>query len=177
MDLKEVPKELGLSSLVKIRDSLIRIFGEDWYDLEIETLSFELGFIFDELLIDKINVLKILKVRPNLFFEDLMFFVHTVEVINNIATDFETFPHLTSLEIAVALTEVESLVGTSEYGMSLEVREYVNFVLNEEGYSKVLGPFLRYGPFKLTEGQTEEDTKNKDLAIKSYISAHARISN
>ena len=177
MELKDAPKELGLSSLSKIKSSLERIFGPDWCDLELETISIELGFILDELLIDKICLLKVLHFQSDLFLKDLLFFVHACCVINNEVANFDVLPHLSSLEVALALTEMEQLLGKSETGMSPEVREYVNFVLIEEGYSKVVGPFVKYGPFKLFEGQTEEDTKNKELAISSYINTHARISN
>lgn len=173
MILKEASADFGQAKLSSINSNLERMFGKDWADLEIETISLELGLTFDELTIDKICLLKALKTVPGIFFSNLLFFVHAVEVINNHIADFEVFPHLTSLEVGLAIRVVEDLFGSQEGGMSPEVSRYVNFVLNEEGYSKVLGPFTKYGPFSLAEGQTEEDTKNKDLALKSYITANA----
>lgn len=170
MDLNAAPAEMGLSSLLKIATNLTRIFGHHaWENLELETISLELGFVFDDLLRDKINLLQILNANPLIYYNDVLFFLHTVNVTNDNITDFQTIPLPSSLEIAYAHTELSKLYSGHEYGSG--VKKTVQYILTLEGYSEPVWPFNEMGlkPEDFHKGQEPQDTKNKEEAIKRYI--------
>ena len=145
-----------------------------WKDYETETLILELGLLFSDLLYDKISVLKVIEHNPALFFDDILFAVHAVNVINNVSTDFEYLPHITSLEMAFAIVEIAAVLDVPihtlpEFGVGLTA--YIREMLINEGYSDVLPPFDVVGLGALPKGQTRQDTLDKDKAIKEYIHA------
>lgn len=149
---------------------------EDWPNFETETIIMELGVPATDLLVDKINMIRVFKGDPNMFYEEPMFFLHACEVFNNQVTDFRTLPHITSLEAALAIVDAARLIGLTEVeaspvfsdGVKMIVRE----ILVEDGYSEPVWPFDSVGITNLSEGQTREDTANKARAIKEYIKGH-----
>lgn len=170
VELNAPPKEMALAPVSAIARNLDRMYGKDkWPSYELETLSLDMGFVFDELIQDKLNLLQICAQNPNAYFGDVLFFLHSVAVINNNVADFDTFPFPSSLEIAYAHTEMRKLFPTQEY--SSGVIKTITYILNLEGYSKPVWPFEEMGvkASDLHEGQTEEDTKNKEKAVKTYI--------
>lgn len=167
LELK-VMEGLDHISLSKLKATLDKAFGEKvWNEWEPETISIELGIHFTPLLIDKIRVLQILETDREIFYKDPMFFLYATEVINNEVADFDVTPIPTSLEIAYAIHEVES---THPGVFSYAVKKVITYMLSEEGYSKPVGIFESIvDPTDLVEGQTSEDTKNKERAIAMYI--------
>jgi hypothetical protein len=165
---KEADKSLGLARLIDIKNNLDRIFGKDaWVGWEIETISFELKVILDELTKDKIGILQVMAMKPDLFFHDSTFFLHTTEVINNKVADFDSFPFPTSLELAYAIEETKFL--NLPIDSSSDVVDIVSYILREEGYSKPVYPFNFIPESKLEAGQTDEDIEAKKKAIYLYI--------
>lgn len=161
---------MGLSPLPKIVSNLDRIFGKDtWENYELETISLELGYVFDDLTQDKLNLLQILHQHPEVYFNDVLFFLHTVNVVNNNIADFETVPMPTSLEIAFCHEEMKKLYGDKPYGSG--VLKTVKYILDTEGYSEPVWPFNEMGlkSEDFTKGQEPQDTKNKEEAIQRYI--------
>jgi hypothetical protein len=50
------------------------------------------------------------------------------------------------------------------------VKQVITYMLNEEGYSVPVGIFASLvDPLALSPGQTQEDTRDKELAIKLYL--------
>lgn len=168
MDLKVADESLGLAPICVIKEHLDRIFGKGvWKDYEVETMSIELGIVMDPLLRDKINVLIAMEFSPDKFYEEPLFFLFATEVMNNKIADFTHLPMPTSLEMAYAIKEMSlTFPGTFEY----PVKKAVTFILNNEGYSKALGPFkdVAYED-ELHQGQLETDTADKLKAINQYI--------
>jgi hypothetical protein len=174
MQLNAPPKELSLAPISTIKRNLDRILGKDtWEGFELETISLELGFVFDELLADKINVIQLLKGSTALFCNDVLFFLHAVNVINNNVADFDTFPMPSSLEIAYAFNEVKSTFPDEKLKFGNGVLKTITFILISEGYSEALEPFWEMGVSSadLSLGQNPEDTVAKKTAIKKYIEA------
>ena len=96
-------ESIELKPLSFLKAELDKKFGEKiWNDLEIETISLELGLQFSPLTVDKITVLQALATN-NLFYTDPLFFVFAVEVINNNIANFDAVPLPTSLEIVYAI--------------------------------------------------------------------------
>lgn len=162
--------EKGSSLTLKEIDSyLTSHFGEEWKGYELETLSLELGKVFSPIARDKISIIKVLRVHPNIFFDNLLFFLHATNVINGNEADFNFIPWVGSLEVALAIREVESLVGAHDF--KEEVIKVINKVLNDEGYSVAPPPFDTLKGLVLAPGQTAEDIKNKATAINLYLKA------
>lgn len=170
LEINAPPKELVLAPVSTIVRNLDRMYGRNvWPKYELETLSLDMGFAFPELLQDKLNVLQLVIQHPEMYFNDVLFYLHAVNVINNNVSDFDTFPFPSSLEIAYAHSEVKKIFGNKEYGNP--IIKTVIYILKLEGYSVPVEPFSEIGIKKedLVEGQTEQDTKNKEIAIKKYI--------
>lgn len=173
MELKVPPKDFGLTPLHNIKGNLDRIFGEDkWRTYEIETFSLEFDMYLDPLTKDKIYLLQVLDTHPQLFYNDVLFFLHAANVTNNNIADFDVFPLPTSLEIAYAHEEVKkTIITTYTYGDG--VKKTIKYVLTLEGYSEPIWPFNEIGisSSELAKGQEPDDTKKKEIAIKRYIEA------
>jgi hypothetical protein len=158
-----------------LKKTLDNMFGANvWKEYETETLILELGLLYSDLLYDKLSVLKVIEHHPTLFFEDILFCVHATNVINNTSTDFEYLPHITSLEMAFAITELAGILNVPTHALpefGIGITAYIREMLINEGYSDVLPPFDVVGLGALPKGQTPQDTANKDRAIKEYIHA------
>lgn len=160
----EAVDNIRLPTLLKL---LAKNYGQDWQELEDETISLGLGLRLTPLLLDKISVLRIISDNPDMFFTDFLFFLHACDVLNNHVADFSVFPSPNSLEIAWAVTEMKNLV-QEQY--SDEIKTGVTKLLNEEGYSSAPGPLAEVCfPEKLVEGQEVEDRQAKDDAVSQYI--------
>lgn len=168
----EPDESMGLAPLSHIKKTLDRLFGEGiWCDWEIETISFELKLILDPLTRDKISLLQAMGKDPDLFFNDIIFFLHAVEVMNNKVADFDSFPVPNSLEIAYAIEEAK-VVGVNATALAnpeSDIVEALAYLLVEEGYSEPVTPFGFIPKSFLTPGQTPNDTEAKKEAIEVYI--------
>lgn len=159
-----------LSKLKNILDSRL---GTNWPDFETETILLELELEDTLLNRDSINTLRVITLKPNIFFEDALFFSHATTVMNEETADFDTLIFPTSLEIALALVEMAILLKTQIDHLpkfSEGVQEVTKFVLINEGYSKPIFPFNVIGVSGLVKGQLPSDTKNKEKAIETYVS-------
>lgn len=162
--------EMGLAPVHTIVNNLNRMFGKGvWENFELETISLELGIVFDELTKDKLNLLQLACAHPDIFYTDVLFFLHTVNVVNNNIADFETFPLPSSLEIAYAHIEMKKVLGDKPY--SDGIQKTIKYILDVEGYSEPVWPFSEMGikSEQLAKGQEPEDTKKKQEAVKRYI--------
>lgn len=148
-------------------------FGPEWFELENETISLELGMALTPLVRDKIDLLRVLVINPQLFYEDALFFLHACDVFNNSVANFDHFPHPNSLQIAWAIDEMSRI---SEGQFSYDVKEVVTCILRNEGYSNAPGPLLLACFLdKLEPGQEAEDRADKASAVDQYI-AHMKAS-
>lgn len=150
-----------------------KLLPEGWENFEMETIFMELGVQYSDLLNDKLNVIRAFKIKPELFYEEPLFFMHCVDVFNGNIADFDNAPSLNSLEVALGLIEASKVLGlpTVEASpvFSFGVRELIKDILVNDGYSKVVWPFDSVGVTGLTEGAWPADTANKEKAIKEYV--------
>lgn len=178
MELNASPTGLSLAPLSAIKRNLDRLFTPGkWEGYEVETISMELGYALDELLRDKIGILQNISNDPNLFTDDVLFFLHAVDVINNNIANFDHFPMPTSLEVAYAYEEVQKLFPVIKMNMGSGVKKAVTYILTLEGYSEPVWPFNSLGVVAtdLSPGQTPEDTRDKARAIHLYIERMSRV--
>ena len=166
---------IRISDLKNTLDSILGI--NSWFDYEPETIIMEMDDrgldISGNNLADLIFVLKILGIRPNIFYEDFWFTLISTDVINGNEANFNSVPHINSLELALAIVEVQKVLSTLGVGVlssySDDFIDAVSSILISEGYSKPVGPFIFIPESKLESGQTDEDTAHKIRAIKMYI--------
>lgn len=163
---------LGEAPISHIKSSLDRLLGKGkWESLSLVTISLELKVELDDLLQDKISVLKALAEDPDLFFYDPVFMAYATEVINNNVADFNYFPMPLSLELAFSISEVQKIMKSENapFVVSAPLVQSVAWILRHEGYSEPVAPFDFVPEEMLTKGQTKEDTANKEKAIQEYI--------
>lgn len=173
-------EDLGFEHIYTIRDNLNRMFGKDtWFNYELETFTMEFGCVLDDLTKDKLSLVQILELHPDLFFNDVLFFLHAVNVINNNIAEFNTFPLPSSLELAFANSEVHRLFPSQAMEYSKGILKTIAYILTLEGYSEPVYPFNEMGikTEYLAKGQELVDTKNKEKAIQLYIKAMNDLSN
>lgn len=158
----------SLSSLQALFDEK---FGKGaWEDWEPESIMLEYNSS-DSLLLEKIFVLKCLNKALNSVVSLPEFFIWTISVCNNEHPRFETIKIPTSLEMAWTieeLTKIAILKGI-KFEPSEELIDIISYFLRMEGYSVPVYPFQFIPENKLHKGQTEEDTKMKAQAIRTYI--------
>lgn len=149
-----------------------KAFGQDqWSHLEPETISLHLGHPFDALMLDKVMVLQVMENDPNVFTEDIGFTLHATEVINNQVADFKSVPHVTSLELAYAITENDKILISKGVTPTYTdgFKKAIAYLLREEGFSEPVYPFGFIPKTMLVAGQTKEDSVAKELGIRKYI--------
>ena len=161
---------LPLSSIKKYLTGILPV---GWEHFETESIILELNVPPSELLFEKINVIKALMIKPELFYEDVLFFLHACEVFNGQVTDFNTVPSITSLEAALAIVDMATFDGVNveqsrPFGKG--VRLAVTEILKDDGYSHTVWPFDVVGVTGLTAGAETSDMAKKEQAIKDYIS-------
>lgn len=160
--------------LSRLRDQLIARYGEEWHDMEPETISLDLGVILDPVSLQGVQVLRTIHQYPELFLEDPMYFLNFCETANNHILDESHMPSVTSLELAWALVELKRLLpeGSESVDSSEMIRKVCKYILREEGYSEPVPPFtgfLKSDDFY--DGQTPDATANKAKGIRLYIAA------
>lgn len=154
---------IKIGDLKKILESK---FGEDWFYLEPETIEYEFrtnGIEVSKLLNDKICLLICLYSNPYLIYENSLFFIHAVEVINNNIAEFDHFPFPTSLELAWAIKELEELLEINLENVN-SVSAIVHYMLRHEGFkhpTKFFDKFL--------DVNVEHLEPNKEKAIEMYL--------
>lgn len=156
-----------------VKRYISKVLPDGWENFETETILTELGLSHSDLLVDKINIIRVFKAEPMMFYEDPLFFLHACEVFNNNVTDFYTLPHITSLEAALAILDASKMldleVVEQSPPFSFAVRALVREILIDDGYSEPVWPFDVVGITGLEPGATAEDMANKRRAIKEYI--------
>ena len=161
---------IPISVIKKILDKKL---GEgSWHEYEPETLITELDLPYSELLHDKVSVVKVIESVPRIFFDDILFLIYATEVINDTPADFASVPHITSLELAFAITEIGRLFEVEHHMLpdfTAGPRAFIRGVLVDEGYSATIPPFDVVGVGELEKGQEPQDTADKAKAIEDYI--------
>lgn len=182
-----------MTTLPKINLVMESHFGKSWIDLETETLSLELGLIFDELTHQKVSLLKVLlkdsqsfENKDRQFYEghrglmgvdesrigtDPVFAIHACDLINNIEIEPATIAMPTILELAYTLKTLSELpidFNPANYELW---HMFCENVLKEEGVDRPLGPFSFLSEARFPErARTDSEISAINVAIKTYIS-------
>lgn len=158
---------MSLPALDKI---LVDKFGQEWVELEDETLAFETNTLFSELLLEKVRLLRVLKQHPEILEEDVNFLLIAVEIINNQPVGDGHTSTPTSLELAYGLTILKQLFGY-DYETSYDARKVCEYLLKEEGWPGTGGFFKFLKDFKSTANvfETSKLLEDKIKAVDLYL--------
>jgi hypothetical protein len=161
-------RDISLAELLKVLDTVIE--PEDWPSYDPVTIMIELGET-EPLLIEKINVLQICMYGINKVLAYPEFLLWMTSVVNNEPAEFETITIPTSLELAWTIEQAKRIATLSDqtWEPTDELKATLEYFLNEDGFSQPLAPFEFIEPKLLKPGQTEEDTKLKEIGLKAYI--------
>ena len=117
-----------------LNKSLESKFGADWTEYEIETLSFELGALFDDKVLQQLYILKVVKDDLDIMLNDADYFLRFIEVANNELVDAHYHDIPSSLEVLYALVELKRLIG--ELPVTDMITNVVGYILNNEGHGE-----------------------------------------
>lgn len=159
--------------LSRLLTQLRNKYGNDWVELEPETISLDLGVVLDPISLQGIQVLQSIAHNEELFLEDPMYFLTFCEAANNQVVDETFVPHVTSLELAWAIVELKRIILNGEdVDTSEMIRKVCKYMLREEGYSEPVPPFTRFlKSDDFYSGQSAQDITNKAKAVRMYIAA------
>lgn len=147
-------------NILKLHEALARKYGDYW-DYEIETLSIDMGAVFDEMAFGKIATLISLNKNPDHFTHYADYFLRFVEVANDESPD-ELMMHLpTSLDLVWALTVLDEM-GKGE--VTDCIKGIVDYILDEEGHGEAFHPIL--AKYSTKQGVTTRRTRAATTYIK-----------
>lgn len=158
--------------LIDIKTMLDKDYGDMWPDLETETLIHDLeskGLAYTTGLTDLVEILKCIEVKPDLLFDDVLFFLHSVDAINGNAVHFDFIPVPTSLELAWAVYQIELVLGDVKKILPLSgpIKTAVTYILKGEGFTSSTAFFKDY--VLPNEFPAESAEPDKEKAIELYI--------
>lgn len=164
-------KNIKLSDLQTFLDKTYT--NKVWPELQPETIVVDQLCNEDcaPLVIEKIYALQCL----NMGFDNVLalpeFVMWTTSVANNEPADFESINIPTCLELAWFIEELKKIATLINHPFepSPEFQEIIYYFLHMEGFSTPIAPFTFIDTSKFHPGQTEEDIKMKESAIKTYI--------
>jgi hypothetical protein len=132
--------------LSKLDKSLRRKFGDEWYYLEVETLSMELGAVLDPLSLLKIMILKVLEGHPETILDNADYLLRFIEIANGQVPDPHHADIPTSLEIVYALNQMIEVLGKDNVPKTNCISNMIRYVLRDEGHNSAYHPLLsEYG--------------------------------
>lgn len=146
-------------------------YGDAWPEFEPETIISELetqaGVVWDEVLNDKVELLRCIETTPDLVFDDALFFLHAVDVLNGDKAQFTHIPMPTSLELAWAIEELKEIFGEAKkiLPLSSPIKHVVTYILKHEGYRVPTEYFIDYVSTNELVGGLEETQKSKALGL------------
>lgn len=151
--------------LSKLDDLLDAKLGDDWHEWEIETLSLEIGAMFNDENVVQIIILKSLQEHPDIILNDADYFLRFVEVANGHLPDPHHHDIPTSIEVDFALRELEHILGDRMQKTSM-LSNVIRYVLNNEGHGKAASLLLaKYSgmPYVSTEFRSAYEVYAKDM--------------
>lgn len=166
--------DLSDQSLVNISRFLNGKFKEDgvaetnpgqWVGFEPETITMELNGAepLPELLLDKIEILQTLNVKPELFFEETVFFCYVCNVVAGTVADPDVFLTPISVEMVAGIMEVTAVLNDWKYPLyefSDGLKKAVAYLLKQEGFTEPMEIF-NFIPAEHFEGL--DGTQDKDV--------------
>lgn len=144
-------------NLSKLNAILTKKLGNDWHSLEIETLSLEIGALFDDITVVKMAVLKSIMDHPDIILNDAEYFLRFIEVANHNVPDPHHHDIPTSLELIWAIQELWSILGRDNVKVNGCLSNVTRYVLNNEGHGEAYHKCLSvYSGYPLvTNGKTK----------------------
>lgn len=158
-------------SLRWLRNYFTKLFdGDDWKDFEVESLLLELSTDFGGTVpietIKKVMLLKALEDTPERFYDDPLFALHAIEIVNNTSQVSQDLPQVTSLELAYGVNLIGEMYPQEA---TQALRKTCEYILKDEGYTTAPAPFTFVDSDNLPKTESKADMKNKEKAIRAYL--------
>ena len=128
-------------NLSKLNNLLKSKVGAEWSELEIETVSLEIGALFDDLSTVKVAALKSLLAHPDITLNDADYLLRFVEIANGNLPDPHHHDIPTSLELDFAIQELETILG-DRMTKTNTLSNVIRYIVNDEGHGKIASPTL-----------------------------------
>lgn len=125
--------------LSKLKKKLQERYGEEWFNIEPETVSLDLGIILTPIMLSQIYILKALALEPTRFQDDASYFLRFVEAANGHFIDPTVSYMPNSLELAWGLYELKKIWPELQFGNAIKVISH--YILQDEGYPGTVPPF------------------------------------
>lgn len=154
-------------NLSKLDKTLRRVLGDDWYNLEVETISMEIGIQLDMQTVVKIAVLKALESNVDSVLENCDYMLRFIEVANGNLPDPHHHDIPSSLEFVWAIHELNEILGESNVVVNACLANTARYILMEEGHGEAFHKCLsKFSGYPL---ETNDKTKACDEYIQAMI--------
>ena len=159
-------------NLSRLDAMLDRKLGPDWHNWEVETLSMEIGALFDDITFVKILILKSLQEHPDIILNDAEYLLRFVEIANGNVPDPHHHDIPTSLELIFAFHELWAILGKDNVEVNACLANMARYIINEEGHGEAYHSCLSmYSGYPLV---TNDKTKAGDKYIAEMLKGVSR---
>ncbi|EDL3592205.1 hypothetical protein CRX22_11240 [Salmonella enterica subsp. enterica serovar Newport] len=125
--------------LSKLKATLDKRYGPDWPELDVETISLDLGHALTPTMISQLMVLRTLGQHPEKFLNDASYFLRFVEAANSHLVDPSVVYMPNVLELAWGLIELKRILPEAE--LSNAIWTVCSYILRDEGFGSAPEPF------------------------------------
>ena len=155
--------------LSKLKATLDKRYGPEWPELDVETISLDLGHVLTPVMVTQLMVLRTLGEHPEKFENDASYFLRFIEAANAHHVDPTVAYMPNVLELAWGLTELKRILPALE--LSNTIKTVCHYILQDEGFGSAPPPFdFLDQPFE-NQWETPEQKESRAKAIRLYLLA------
>lgn len=153
--------------LSKLKATLDKRYGPDWPELDVETISLDLGTVLTPVMVSQLMVLRTLGQHPEKFLHDASYFLRFVEAANAHVVDPSVAYMPNVLELAWGLTELHRILPGE---LSNAIAVICSYILKDEGFGSAPPPFEFVSDLD-NPAETAEQKESRAKAIRLYALA------
>lgn len=153
--------------LSKLKATLDKRYGPNWPELDVETISLDLGHVLTPTMVSQLMVLRTLGAHPEKFLHDASYFLRFVEAANAHVVDPDTVYMPNVLELSWGLTELHRILPGE---VSNAIRTICTYILRDEGFGSAPAPF-EFVTGLDNPAETPEMKESRAKAIRLYAIA------
>lgn len=150
--------------LSKLKATLDKRYGPNWPELDVETISLDLGHVLTPTMVSQLMVLRTLGAHPEKFLNDASYFLRFVEAANSHVVDPDTVYMPNVLELSWGLTELHRILPGE---ISNAIRTICTYILKDEGFGSAPPPF-EFVTGLDNPNETPEMKESRAKAIRLY---------
>ena len=153
--------------LSKLKATLDKRYGPDWPELDVETISLDLGHALTPTMVSQLMVLRTLGQHPEKFLNDASYFLRFVEAANAHVVDPAVAYMPNVLELSWGLTELHRILPGD---VSNAIATICSYILKDEGFGSAPPPF-EFVTGLDNPAETAEQKESRAKAIRLYAMA------